>query len=175
MKPGNIICTDSNVAKLCDLGLAEPIKKARIKKQQNVTSGTIEYISPEQAKGEIFLDIRSDIYSLGATLYHMVTGDPPENDPLNEETRRFHVLLGLEKADQTSVGISLTTRYFILKMMAENPEDRFQSSEDIATEIKYYLDGLKNLEQEAQELIKKQKKMIRLMREERHNIREEHK
>ncbi len=75
VKPQNIILTLEGVAKLCDLGLAKLENEPTDSSTTSV--GTPHYVSPEQARGEQDIDIRSDIYSLGATLYHMVTGETP--------------------------------------------------------------------------------------------------
>ena len=79
IKPSNIIVDSNRRSKLVDLGLAR-------KQNENpegdltlagTTMGTFDYISPEQAKDPRRVDVRSDIYSLGCTLYHMLAGEPP--------------------------------------------------------------------------------------------------
>ncbi|NOX53697.1 MAG: serine/threonine protein kinase, partial [Planctomycetes bacterium] len=79
IKPSNIIITPSGRAKLVDLGLARKIdsQSAPDLTVAGTTLGTFDYISPEQAKDPRNVDVRSDIYSLGCTLYHMLTGEPP--------------------------------------------------------------------------------------------------
>ncbi|MHC4473309.1 MAG: serine/threonine-protein kinase, partial [Planctomycetota bacterium] len=78
VKPKNIVITDEEVVKLCDLGLARPtLVRADDKSKAGPVLGTPAYVSPEQIRHEGQLDFRSDVYSLGATLYHMVTGRPP--------------------------------------------------------------------------------------------------
>lgn len=79
IKPSNIIITPNGRAKLVDLGLA---RKDNAESQADLTVpgttlGTFDYISPEQAKDPRSVDVRSDIYSLGCTMYHMLTGRPP--------------------------------------------------------------------------------------------------
>src|SRR5207245_10581603 len=77
-KPGNIILTAEGVAQLADLGLAhDTTDRAALKAEQGILVGTPYYIAPEQIEGRLDIDIRADLYSLGATLYHMVTGQPP--------------------------------------------------------------------------------------------------
>lgn len=71
VKPDNILITGDGVAKLCDLGLAKD------RPESGVSLGTPYYISPEQAEGITDVDIRSDLYAFGATLYHMLAGRPP--------------------------------------------------------------------------------------------------
>lgn len=71
VKPDNILITKDGIAKLCDLGLAKDSP------EQGVSMGTPNYISPEQAEAVEDVDIRADLYSFGATLYHMLAGRPP--------------------------------------------------------------------------------------------------
>ena len=78
VKPKNIILTPGGVAKLTDLGLARAQDdKAAAESEAGKAYGTPYYISPEQIRGEVDIDYRADIYSLGATMYHLVTGRPP--------------------------------------------------------------------------------------------------
>ncbi len=77
IKPENILIQKDGVSKLCDLGLAHLATESDIDKSLTMAGravGTPHYISPEQAKGLDNLDATTDLYSLGATLYHMVTG-----------------------------------------------------------------------------------------------------
>ena len=86
LKPANIFLSDQGRAKLADLGLARPIKQAEADRttMAGMIMGTPAYISPEQARGEDDIDVRADLYSLGATLYHLLTGSTPfpANDPI---------------------------------------------------------------------------------------------
>ena len=79
IKPSNIIITPDRRAKLVDMGLARSLERQDDKglTHSGVTLGTFDYISPEQALEPREADVRSDIYSLGCTLYHMLTGQPP--------------------------------------------------------------------------------------------------
>src|SRR5439155_18080006 len=78
VKPANIILTSDGIAKLADLGMArETTDKVLARAEKGMTIGTPFYIAPEQIRGREDIDSRADIYSLGATLYHMVTGQPP--------------------------------------------------------------------------------------------------
>jgi serine/threonine protein kinase len=77
IKPDNTLITTDGTVKVCDLGFAKKIEKKNSAKKSGVTCGTVQYISPEQAKGQTDVDVRSDIYSLGATLYHLVMGKVP--------------------------------------------------------------------------------------------------
>ena len=79
IKPSNIIITPQGRAKLVDMGLARRFERRtdRGLTQTGMTLGTFDYISPEQARDPRDVDVRSDLYSLGCTLYHMLTGQPP--------------------------------------------------------------------------------------------------
>jgi len=77
IKPDNIMLTRDNVVKLCDLGLAKFMQVGGSVTQTGVAIGTPFYLSPEQARGDAVIDTRSDIYSLGASLFHMLTGKVP--------------------------------------------------------------------------------------------------
>ncbi len=78
IKPANIIRTPEGVVKLVDLGLARPLgDETWAVAEAGMAVGTPEYMSPEQTRGQSDLDIRSDLYSLGATLFHLVTGRVP--------------------------------------------------------------------------------------------------
>src|SRR3954452_1008176 len=78
VKPKNILLTPGGVAKLTDLGLARAMDdKEAAETEAGKAYGTPYYISPEQIRGDVDIDFRADIYSLGATMYHLVTGKPP--------------------------------------------------------------------------------------------------
>lgn len=77
VKPENILVTSDGQAKLCDLGLAKPSQVAGTGEKADMTEGTPYYCSPEQALGRTDIDPKSDVYSLGVTIYTMITGEPP--------------------------------------------------------------------------------------------------
>ena len=77
VKPANIFLTEDEEVKLSEFGMAMPIEGATSTIGNKVLFGTPWYISPEQIRGDVPLDARSDLYSLGATLFHMLAGVPP--------------------------------------------------------------------------------------------------
>jgi serine/threonine-protein kinase len=130
VKPQNIILTKKGVAKLCDLGLAKQISSNKNVTQSNVSVGTPHYISPEQAKGEP-TDIRSDIYSLGATFYHMVTGGVPfkGSSPLVVMTK--HLTEEAVYPQDKNPNLSRAASDVIMTMMAKNPAHRYHTPEEL--------------------------------------------
>ncbi len=138
IKPSNIIITPMGRAKLVDLGLA----RKETKEDQAVdltvagtTLGTFDYISPEQARDPRGADVRSDIYSLGCTLYHMLTGEPPY--PEGTVLQKLLQHQGDEAPDpavknrQVPDNLSVVVR----KMMAKDPRRRYQSAEQLVRDL----------------------------------------
>src|SRR5579883_341506 len=78
VKPANIVLTTEGIAKLADLGMARETDDAVLaQREKGIAMGTPYYMAPEQIRGRQNIDGRADLYALGATLYHMVTGKPP--------------------------------------------------------------------------------------------------
>ena len=132
IKPSNIIITPSGRAKLVDLGLArkEYSESAPELTVAGTTLGTFDYISPEQAKDPRNVDVRSDIYSLGCTVYHMLTGEPP----YPEGTVIKKLLDRQDKAppnpSSRAPGIPSALAEIVMTMMAGRPHAR-QASPDV--------------------------------------------
>jgi len=148
IKPDNLLLDKKKgVVKLCDLGFAQDISQPTDQPNDKAvtTSGTIAYMSPEQARGQS-ADIRSDIYSLGATLYHMITGKTPFGSGSDMETMAKQVLANLQSDEIKNKGISPQVLYFIEKMMAKEKEIRYQSPQEVIVDIKSQMDGFKSLE-----------------------------
>jgi serine/threonine-protein kinase len=96
--------------------------------------GTPEYISPEQALGEKNIDWRSDIYSLGVTLFHMVTGKPPYEGPSGAIMQK-HVKGDFPDPRTYNRSLSWDLCKVIKKMMARYPDDRYQSVEELTEDL----------------------------------------
>jgi serine/threonine-protein kinase len=132
VKPGNIMLGDDGRAVLIDLGFAVPGAGGP---DAATTAGTVHYISPEQARGAAVLDVRADIYSLGATLYHLCTGALPFAGRTSEEVLAKQVLESLSGAGIRAMNLSQQVHYLIEKMMAKDKEIRFQDPRQLAREI----------------------------------------
>ncbi len=147
IKPGNIMVTAEGEVRLIDLGFAVPRDADGDGGDEagSTTRGTAAYLSPEQARGQGDLDVRSDIYSLGATLYQIVLGELPfEGD--DEQLEQQAVLAGLS-AEATKGGrISAHMHYFIEKMMAKDRELRYQDPAELMADIERQIEGKKSLQ-----------------------------
>lgn len=137
VKPDNIMLNSEGVVKLSDLGLGKDIKH-KIEKSitaENTALGSPAYISPEQAKDFKNADIRSDIYSLGATLFHIITGEPPflGDTPVNVVLK----VIGDNVPDPRDIKpeISEAMAVLCMKMMDKKPENRFQTPMDLIEEL----------------------------------------
>jgi hypothetical protein len=131
IKPDNIMVTRDGVAKLTDLGLARTVKQSSTLTITGVVMGSPAYISPEQATGEKNLDTRSDIYALGASLYHMLTGEVPYEGDSPLQVMLKHMNDPLPDARKKEPSVSEGTRRLIFKMMAKRPEGRFQTPREL--------------------------------------------
>ncbi|TET38627.1 MAG: serine/threonine protein kinase, partial [Planctomycetota bacterium] len=141
VKPQNIIVTKKEVAKLCDLGLAKTEDSEASVTQRGVSVGTPHYISPEQAKGEVDVDIRSDIYSLGASFYHMVVGQVPfvGSSPMVVMTKHLTETPPYPRSKNADVSKDVSD--FIMRMMAKDKEDRYQTPTKLISDLMRLKEG----------------------------------
>jgi len=135
VKPGNVMLNKDGRAVLIDLGFAVGGEHAG----SETTAGTVHYISPEQARGRGGLDVRADIYSLGATLYHLVTGSLPFTGSSSEEVLAKQVLESLSSDRIREMNLSPQVHYFVERMMAKDKTIRFQDPQELIAEIDTYL------------------------------------
>jgi len=143
VKPQNILIDPSGTAKLADLGLArEAIRGDAAVTFSGVTLGTPDYISPEQIRGEVDLDGRCDVYSLGATLFHMVTGKPPFTGQTANVTMAKHLTDMVPDPSGIRPGISPGTTAIIRRAMQKDKESRYQTAEEMARAIEAQLHKL---------------------------------
>jgi len=142
VKPKNIMINTAGVVKLADMGLAR--ETTDIEAAQNEAGkayGTPYYISPEQIRGKIDIDGRADIYGLGATLYHMVTGRVPfmAEDP--SDVMRKHLREELIPPDHINTSLSAGISEVIEVMMAKHKEDRYNNIDELLTDLEAVRDG----------------------------------
>lgn len=142
IKPDNIIFTPEGVAKLADLGLARPTADEHwAKAEEGLAIGTPYYISPEQIRGSKDVDARADIYSLGATLYHMLTGRPPFPGKTPNEVMLAHLKTKLVPPDHVNTQLSGGVGEVVETMMAKSRDDRYASCADLLIDLKCLLGG----------------------------------
>jgi serine/threonine-protein kinase len=142
VKPKNIMINTAGVVKLADMGLArETTDIEAAQTEAGKAYGTPYYIAPEQIRGEIEIDGRADIYSLGATFYHLVTGRVPfmAEDPT--DVMRKHLREELVPPDHINTSLSAGVSEIIEVMMAKRKEDRYKSVEELLTDLEAVKDG----------------------------------
>jgi serine/threonine-protein kinase len=142
IKPANIIITPENVAKLADLGLAKQQSgDAFAEEDKGIIRGTPFYIAPEQIQRAEDIDIRADIYSLGATLYHMVTGQPPFTAKNIRSLFEAHLKRKLVPPDHLNTALSGGLGEMVEFMMAKNRDERYPSPKELIRDLECLLDG----------------------------------
>jgi serine/threonine-protein kinase len=142
IKPANIILTAEGTAKLADLGLArEMADQSRSESEKGLVLGTPYYIAPEQIQGNEDIDIRADIYALGATLYHMITGQPPFPGTKVDQVLRAHLKNELVPPDHVNTKLSSGIGEVVEVMMAKDPAVRYQNPSTLLMDLECLLAG----------------------------------
>ena len=146
VKPKNIMINTAGVVKLADMGLArETADIEAAQTEEGKAYGTPYYIAPEQIRGKIDIDGRADIYGLGATLYHMVTGRVPfmADDPA--DVMRMHLREQLIPPDHINTSLSAGISEVIEIMMAKHKEDRYNNVEELLADLEAVRKGQPSL------------------------------
>lgn len=142
VKPKNIMISKDGAVKLADMGLAR--ETADIEAAQTEAGkayGTPYYISPEQVRGRVDIDGRADIYGLGATFYHMVTGRVPFMADDSTEVMRKHLREPLIPPDHINTTLSAGVSEVIETMMAKRREDRYKNVEELLIDLESIRNG----------------------------------
>ncbi len=142
VKPKNIMLTRQHIGKLADMGLARQASDAEAAMAEaGKAFGTPYYIAPEQVRGDPKIDFRADIYSLGATLYQMVTGRVPFEAPKPQQVMQKHLSAPLVPPDHINTSLSAGISEVIEVMMQKRPQDRYASTEDLLMDLKAVRSG----------------------------------
>ena len=141
IKPQNLMLTADGTVKVTDFGLARALAADSSLTASGAILGTPLYMSPEQAESKP-TDHRTDIYSLGATLFHMLCDEPPFTGNTPVSVLLKHVSHPLTFPEDIGSAIPAKVATFIRKMMAKEPDKRFQSCEEALASLDAALQGM---------------------------------
>jgi serine/threonine-protein kinase len=135
VKPANIMINTTNAVKVMDFGIARAIADSGNSVTQTAAViGTAQYLSPEQARGES-VDARSDVYSLGCVLYEILTGEPPFTGDSPVAVAYQHVREDPVPPSKRHEGISADLDAVVLKALAKNPDNRYQTAAEMRADL----------------------------------------
>lgn len=134
VKPANIMISTTNAVKVMDFGIARAIADSNSVTQTAAVIGTAQYLSPEQARGDT-VDARSDVYSLGCVLYEILTGEPPFTGDSPVSVAYQHVREDPIPPSARHEGISADLDAVVLKALAKNPDNRYQTAAEMRADL----------------------------------------
>jgi serine/threonine protein kinase len=141
IKPANIIITEAMNVKLLDFSIARNSSQSEGRTIAGTVFGTVQYMSPEQILSHP-MDGRTDIYSLGCTLYHLATGEPVFSDPNDITVCMNHVNTPPKPILNRNPHLSTETAALIMKCLEKDPKDRFRTADDMVEQLKRILRNL---------------------------------
>jgi beta-lactam-binding protein with PASTA domain/predicted Ser/Thr protein kinase len=142
IKPANVMLTRTGEVKVMDFGIARSVSQASAAVTQTAAViGTAQYLSPEQARGEQ-VDPRSDVYSTGCLLYELLTGTPPFTGDSAVSVAYQHVREDPIPPSRVNADVSPAIDAIVLKAMAKNPANRYQSAAEMRDDIERALNGI---------------------------------
>jgi len=149
IKPDNLLLNHNGVVKVADLGLVKLKRSAEGKKSGPVTyigknpqeyaMGTPAYMAPEQVANSARVDARADIYALGCTLYHLITGRPPFIADTISKVMDMHVQEQPVRPDGRNPRVSRVLADIAMKMMAKSLDERYQDMDEVIKALEGYL------------------------------------
>jgi serine/threonine protein kinase len=140
IKPSNIMITPDGNAKILDLGLARAMGEEKGITRANTVLGTLDYASPEQLSDASKADVRSDLYSVGCTLFYALSGRPPfeGGDLINKIFRQR--LDDPEPLEKIARGVPAAFAAIVRKLMAKEPGERYQNCKELSADVARWTD-----------------------------------
>lgn len=143
IKPGNVLIDRKGVARILDMGLARFINdhgdQLTIKYDDKIVLGTADYVAPEQVANSHSVDIRADIYALGATFYFLLAGHPPFPTGTVSQKLLWHRTKDATPIRQIRPDVPEGLAVIVGKMMAKDPKARYQTPAQVAADLEPYL------------------------------------
>lgn len=134
IKPDNIMIGPNNQVKLADLGISKTFDEVESEEGPKRVMGTPHYMAPEAALGKK-IDHRVDIYALGATLYHLLTGKTPYNGTSATEVLKAHVMDPLPPIEDINPDVPADVCALVERLVAKKADDRYQTAAEIVEEV----------------------------------------
>jgi serine/threonine-protein kinase len=140
IKPSNIMITPDGDVKLLDMGLARALDDDKGFTRVNTVLGTVDYASPEQLRDAGKADVRSDLYSVGCTLYFALTGKPPfeGGDVINKIFKQR--MEDPQPLESLARGVPSAFAAIVRKLMSKKPEERYQSCAELRADLVRWTD-----------------------------------
>jgi serine/threonine protein kinase len=135
IKPGNLIVNRAGMVKILDMGLALFFHDPADQQDDHSVVGTADYLAPEQAMSSQNVDIRADIYSLGATFYFLLTGSPPFGSGTVAQKLLGHQMRPVPSVRANRPEVPRKMAAVLEKMLAKEPADRYQTPGDVAAAL----------------------------------------
>ncbi|MEI6425098.1 MAG: serine/threonine-protein kinase, partial [Lentisphaerota bacterium] len=141
IKPANIMIDSRKIPKLLDMGISKSLSEEKKLTITGMIIGTPYYMSPEQARADTDIDCRSDIYSLGSSLYHLVAGEVPYDATTAMGILTKHITEPFPPPQNKNPEVSDECSVLLEAMMAKRPDDRPKTWEDVIMDIDLVLSG----------------------------------
>ncbi len=142
IKPANVMLTRTGEVKVMDFGIARALADASATMTAaNAVMGTAQYLSPEQARGEV-VDARSDLYSTGCLLYELLTGRPPFTGDSPVSIAYQHVSEQPVPPSHVDPAVSPVLDTVVMRSLAKSPDDRYQSAAEFRSDVERVIAGL---------------------------------
>jgi predicted Ser/Thr protein kinase len=141
IKPGNVMMTGARTVKVADFGIARAVSDSSgTATMAGTVIGTAQYLSPEQGRGES-ADVRSDLYSVGCMFYELLVGEPPFSGDTMVSIVFQHISEPATAPSVVNPDISPDIDAIVLKALAKDPDDRYQSAAEMKADVESVLSG----------------------------------